>query len=210
MDLLLSFGGFDLKVAQAFASTVRRLVNDVFVPRNREYLHYRRLGRMPIELRPGIVQVVRVAPLKHLYRTGVIYAEDPPGAVSLADVPTVIARGWGHCAHLSAWLCADLQNEGYDAAIRLKWAPRLRQPGRLYHVQVRLHPKHGFGPPGLGQIPDDSNHLGQILDPSRMLGMGTEPRLVGDLTAGAYPAEEQNLGAFQGLDQFPWIQEFAA
>ncbi len=211
MDLLLSFGGYDLKVAQAFAQTVRRLVNDVLVPRNREYLRYRRAGVMPIQLDNGLVQVVSVKPLGHLYRTGVIYAEDPPGAVSLADIPTVISRGWGHCAHLSAWLCADLLEQGLDATIRIKWAPRRTRSGRLYHVQVRLHPRYGVGPRGLGQIKDDSNHLGQILDPSRVLGMGTEPRLVGDLLAGVHPRE--SLGsehAHPGTYDWPWWQGVAA
>lgn len=187
MDLLLSFGGFDLRVATAFAQTVRRLAQNVLVPRNREYLRYRKAGRLPYVGQDGLVHIVRVAPLPQLYAAGVIYAEDPPGAVSLADIPTVLARGWGHCFHLSAWLCAELLEQGYGAAIRIKWAPRSNVQGRLYHVQVRMHPKHGHGPPGLGQIRDDTNHLGQILDPSRVLGMGTQPRVIGDLQAGAYP-----------------------
>lgn len=150
---------------------------------------------LPIVLDSGLVQIVRVAPLAHLYQTGVIYAQDPPGAVSLADIPTVIARGWGHCAHLSAWLCADLLEQGLDAAIRIKWAPRRNRSGRLYHVQVRLDPKHGTGPRGLGQIADDSNHLGQILDPSRVLGMGTQPRLIGDLIEGVHAGDPWDIGA---------------
>ncbi len=185
MDLILSLGGFDLKIAMAFATTVRRLAQNVLVPRNREYLRYRRAGRLPYVGRDGLWHVVRVAPLPHLYATGVIYAEDPPGVVSLADIPTVLSRGWGHCFHLSAWLCADLRESGYDAAIRIKWMPRW-DTGRLYHVQVRLAPKHGYGPEGLGQVDDETNHLGQILDPSRVLGMGMKPRLFGDLTAGVY------------------------
>lgn len=199
MDLLLTFGGFDLKVATAFAKTVRRLALNVLVPRNREYLRYRKAGRLPYIARDGLLHIVRVAPLPHLYATGVIYAEDPSGVVSLADIPTVLARGWGHCFHLSAWLCADLLEQGYDAAIRIKWAPRSMGLGRLYHVQVRLHPKHGYGPPGLGQIDDKTNHLGQVLDPSRMLGMGTEPRLIGNLQAGAYPSPA--VGAFGRLPE---------
>lgn len=194
MDLLLSFGGLDLKVAQAFAQTVHRLLNDVYVPRNREYLRYRTAGKLPLQLDDGNVRIIRVAPLKHLYQTGVIYAEDPPGGVSLADIPTVLARGWGHCAHLSAWLCADLLEKGYDAAIRIKWAPRMNRRGRLYHVQVRLAPKHGCGPQGLGQVKDKTNHLGQILDPSRVLGMGWSPRLIGDWQRGTSPRDAWDLG----------------
>ncbi len=203
MDLMLSFGGFDLKVATAFAQTVRRLAQDVLVPRNREYLRYRKAGRLPYIGQDGLLHVVRVAPLPHLYAAGVIYAEDPPGVVSLADIPTVLARGWGHCFHLSAWLCADLLEAGYGAAIRIKWAPRSLNQGRLYHVQVRLAPRHGYGPQGLGQVNDKTNHLGQILDPSRMLGMGSKPRLIGNLQAGTYPSPQVGFS-------YPRLSEVAA
>lgn len=151
MRLTVELSGDDLFLAEYFATNVMRLLNQL-VKRNREYM--------------------RFDPLPPLYRSGVLYRIDPPGEVSLKDAPTVFRRKWGHCAHLSCWLCAELLEQGLEATLRIKWAPRPSLRGRLYHVQVRLDPKHGVGPKGLGQIPDDSNHEGQILDPSKMLGMG--------------------------------------
>lgn len=152
MHLIVELNGDDLRQAEDFAKTVQGLVTAI-VARN--------------------VSAMRQDPYPPLYRSGVVYAVDPPGVVSLADAPTVLGRGWGHCGHLSAYLCAELQLQGFDAGIRIRW-PVLRRNGkRLFHVQVRLAPKHGSGPKGLGQIPDPSNlSEGQILDPSRMLGMG--------------------------------------
>jgi hypothetical protein len=151
VNLVVQLSGFDLAEAEVFAQTVKRLIEGL-VSRNREYM--------------------RRHPLPQLYRSGVLYARDPLGVVSIADAPTVLARKWGHCAHLSAWLCAELNEQGVDAAIRLKWQPRADWRGQLYHVQVRLPAAMGPGPRGLGQVNDPTNEEGQILDPSRMLGMG--------------------------------------
>jgi hypothetical protein len=205
MRLVVELEGFDLAYPERFAGNVKRLL-DQLVERNREYM--------------------RLFPLPPLYQSGVSYRTDPPGRVSLADAPTVYHRKWGHCAHLSCWLTAELNERGIGATLRIKWAPRkgeyglpgtwrrgqkwvrvvpavggcfefrlssgriLTLPlevwpaiqdllleqgwscGRLYHEQVRLPPELGAGPPGLGQIEDDTNSVGQILDPSRMLGMG--------------------------------------
>lgn len=151
MHLIVELSGDDLREAEAFARTVQNLV-EAITQRNE---HAMRQDTFP-----------------KLYSSGVVYATDPPGVVSLADAPTVLERGWGHCGHLSAYLCAELRLQGLGATIRLRW-PLLRRHGkRLFHVQVRLAPEHGVGPRGLGQIPDPSNSQGQILDPSRVLGMG--------------------------------------
>lgn len=151
MNLVVQLSGFDLSEADAFAKTAKRLIEGL-VSRNREYM--------------------RRHPLPALYCSGVLYARDPPGVISLADAPTVFARKWGHCAHLSGWLCAELNEQGVDATIRLKWQPRRDWRGQMYHVQVRLPKTMGQGPQGLGQVNDPTNQEGQILDPSRMLGMG--------------------------------------
>lgn len=181
MDLLLNCAGFDLRIAKIFATNVRRLLGEFVVPRNREHIRLRNRGQLTVKMADGRRRVLRVNPVPPLYQSGIIYAEDPPGAISLADIPTVLTRGWGHCAHLSAWLCAELLERGIDATIRLKWMPKSMGLGRLYHVQVRLAPRYGYGWVGLGQVDDKSNHLGQILDPSRALGMGVGPRLIGNL-----------------------------
>lgn len=155
MNLVVQLSGFDLADSQNFAAAVKRLIEGL-VQRNREYLRRR--------------------PSLRLYTSGVLYARDPKGVVSLADVPTCLARKWGHCAHLSAWLVAELNERGSGATIRMRWPIYLPDfGGHLYHVQVRLPKNEGFGPPGLGQIDDPTNQEGQILDPSRMLGMGRFP-----------------------------------
>jgi hypothetical protein len=152
MHLIVELSGDDLRQAEAFARTVQHLV-EAIAERNEN--------------------AMRQDAFPKLYSSGVIYATDPPGVVSLADAPTVLARGWGHCAHLSAYLCAELRLQGLGATIRLRWPLARRNGKRLFHVQVRLDPKHGVGPRGLGQVFDDpSNSQGQILDPSRVLGMG--------------------------------------
>ncbi len=156
MRLKIDLEGFDLQIPEQFARNVKRLLEQL-VERNRECL--------------------RLRPLPPLYRSGVRYRTDAPGEVTLADAPTVYRRKWGHCAHLSCWLCAELNEQGMEASLRMKWAPRSDLRGRLYHVQVRLAVKYGQGPEGLGQIKDDTNHEGQILDPSRMLGMGRHGQL---------------------------------
>lgn len=151
MNLVVQLSGFDLFEAEVFAETAKRLIEGL-VSRNRGFM--------------------RRHSLPPLYRSGVLYARDPPGVISLADAPTVFARKWGHCAHLSGWLCAELNEQGTDATIRFKWQPRKDWRGQMYHVQVRLPKSMGPGDPGLGQIDDETNDEGQILDPSRMLGMG--------------------------------------
>lgn len=151
MNLLVQLSGYDLSEAEVFAKTAKSLIEGL-VTRNRAFF-----GRHP---------------LPPLYCSGVLYARDPPGVISLADAPTVFARKWGHCAHLSAWLCAELNEQGVGATIRLKWSPRRDWRGQMYHVQVRLPRALGSGPRGLGQIADPTNDKGQVLDPSRMLGMG--------------------------------------
>ncbi len=111
-------------------------------------------------------QLLRTLALPPLYHSGVIYRTDPPGVVSLVDATNCYRARWGHCAHLSAWRCAELQ-EGRPgmwlpehATIRVKWQPRPDRRGRLFHVQVR-------------RAPDSRVPLEQrpIEDPSRILGM---------------------------------------
>lgn len=126
-------------------------------------------------------QLLRTLALPPLYRAGVLYRTDPPGRVSLVDIVQCKAAKWGHCAHLSAWRCAELQEgrRGRDgsfpaepatissiawppeaATIRIKWQPRPDLKGRLFHVQVRRAPD--------SRVPLDQR---PIEDPSRILGM---------------------------------------
>ena len=81
-----------------------------------------------------------------LYRSGVRFQEEPKGIETFVDALTCKRRGHGDCAHLAAWRCAELQNAGEKADLRIKW----KHP--VYHVQVRRQNR-------------------RIEDPSRALGM---------------------------------------
>ena len=80
-----------------------------------------------------------------LYKSGVRFREEPPGVETFVDALTCFKARFGDCAHLAAWRCAELQEQGEKAAIRVKWT----QP--VYHVQVRR---------GNGSIEDPSALLG--------------------------------------------------
>ena len=88
-----------------------------------------------------------------IYASGVRYQEEPRGEQEeFAAVPVILARGWGDCDDLAPWLCAYYRSLGEKARIRIQWK---RTPnGKLYHVVVR-------------------RANGQIEDPSRVLGMGS-------------------------------------
>ncbi len=91
------------------------------------------------------------SPLPRIYDSGVVYARDRQGMISIVDAPTAFRRGWGHCAHLACWRVAELQEQGEQATVSLTGVV-FPIPGRTFHVQVRRED-------------------GSIEDPSRMLGM---------------------------------------
>jgi hypothetical protein len=87
-----------------------------------------------------------------LYRSGVVYQEEPPGQEDWQDVPTTVRMGFGDCEDLACWRAAELRvRSGIDA--RPTFTSQVKPDGAyLYHILVRL--------------PD-----GRIEDPSRNLGM---------------------------------------
>ena len=105
-----------------------------------------------------------------LYKSGVVYDEEPIGQEDWCDVPTVIQQGWGDCEDLACWRSAELlvRNERARAkdpslpVIRstpiFRWR-RLNESTTLYHI-LCLHEIGGR------QV---------VEDPSRILGMGTRP-----------------------------------
>lgn len=88
-----------------------------------------------------------------IYSAGVVYRNEDPrqGYEDFAIIPAIIARGWGDCDDLAPWRCAELQEAGENAKIRIQWK-RLPVKGKLFHIVVR-------------------RENGQIEDPSRRLGM---------------------------------------
>lgn len=92
------------------------------------------------------------ASIKPLYSSGVVYQREPKGQETFNDITVIRHYGYGDCAHLAAWRCAELRNAGENATLRLTWKVT-RRGKRLFHVQVRRAD-------------------GRIEDPSKLLGMG--------------------------------------
>ena len=108
---------------------------------------------------PCLVALNRVAIARgmvpRLYQSGVRFKEEPKGTETFVDAVTCYRNGWGDCAHLAAWCCAERQQlDGLPADIYIRW-PRTPNAygGREYHVCVRLYPG------------------GPVEDPSAKLGM---------------------------------------
>lgn len=120
--------------------------------------HSRMLGLAIKPILDANVKVNRLYLATHpktpsIYRAGVVYREEDPrqGYEDFAIIPAIIKRGWGDCDDLAPWLCAELQQRGEPAKIRIQWK-RFPGRGRLFHIVVR-------------------RANGQIEDPSRRLGM---------------------------------------
>lgn len=88
-----------------------------------------------------------------LYRSGVVYRDEPLGYESFVDIPHVLRAGWGDCAHLCAWRVAELQLRGLQASIDVCSQRSMRVRGvetPVYHIRVRLPD---------GRIEDPSQYL---------------------------------------------------
>lgn len=96
--------------------------------------------------------------LPPLYESGIRFANEPWAGKfeTIASALRVYRRGWGDCAHLSAYRIGELRLSGVDATSKVYWRHTPKPSGRgvlrLFHVEVRL--------------PD-----GSVEDPSRLLGM---------------------------------------
>lgn len=120
--------------------------------------HSRMLGLAIKPLLDANVKINRLYLATHpqipsIYRAGVIYREEDPrqGYEDFAIVPAIVARGWGDCDDLAPWRCAELQNAGEEARIRIQWK-RAQSGNKLFHIVVRRAD-------------------GTIEDPSLILGM---------------------------------------
>lgn len=128
----------------------------------------------------------RGKPLPPLYQTSVRFRPEPwAGKVEeFADVLTVYARGWGDCDDLVGIRCAELQEDGVGADVRLYWRywRRLDDGKKVRVPEAEVMPylaKYGRLPKGvkatmhaeLRHPPDHQHPKGRIEDPSRFLGM---------------------------------------
>lgn len=118
-------------------------------------------------------------PLPPLYKSGVVYREDPPGEENWKDIPAVLADGFGDCDRLVAYRVAELRVAGYPADPIIKWrtvpkdvmvglgypADKVPEQGiQMVHVCVGL--------PGWRQYADRYEDNPLVEDPSKRLGMG--------------------------------------
>ncbi len=92
--------------------------------------------------------------IPRLYESGVVYGR----TVVWDSIPDVLNRGFGDCKSLTAWLCAERQEQGYKCQPVFRWIERpagAPDEGKLqYHILVQT--PEGFE------------------DPSKFLGMGQE------------------------------------
>lgn len=122
----------------------------------------------------------RVPLVPPLYRSGVRYREEPQSweLEHFDTIPVVQGRKWGDCDDLAPWRAAELvfTREDPGASIIVKWKRRPDNGNRLYHVVVkrtnvpsRKVDGHQFFSYGRGKVYED---------PSRVLGMGSNPRVL--------------------------------
>lgn len=93
----------------------------------------------------------RYAPL---YRSGVVYREEPPGEEEWLDIPHLYRQGWGDCEDVACARAAELRHAGIPAVPCISYKDFNVKGKRLTMVHV------------LVLWPDDS-----VEDPSKVLGM---------------------------------------
>lgn len=120
-------------------------------------------------------------PLYTLIRQGRVRFKPEPwgGKVEeFADIQTVFERGWGDCDDLVGIRCAELQEDGVAADVRLYWRYWQWKDGKRVRVLPNAVPK-GALPKGikvsmhaeLRHPPSAEHPKGRIEDPSRFGGM---------------------------------------
>jgi hypothetical protein len=109
---------------------------------------------------------VRARRVPLLYKSGVRFKVEPPGVETFVDAVTCYQARAGDCAHLATWRCAELQERGINAALRISWRTNVKRNDRLFHVTVRL-PRGNYGEP----IHYDEKNRWWFIDPSLVLGM---------------------------------------
>ena len=92
-----------------------------------------------------------LGPVPSLYGSQVRFRPEEPGTETLALWDVVLSRGYGDCAHLSAWRAAYLRQNGEPRA-RVRVLGRQLKSGRMFHAIVQ-------------------RQNGSFEDPSAILGM---------------------------------------
>jgi len=92
--------------------------------------------------------------LPSLYSSGVVFGREPRGVETFVDLHEVRRKGWGDCAHLAAWRCAELRAKGERATLRVTWQVDPARRLRIFHVLVRRADR-------------------SVEDPSKLLGMNS-------------------------------------
>lgn len=92
-----------------------------------------------------------------LYRSGVVYKEEPFGLEDFFDVPTILQQGHADCEDLAAWRAAEYRMAGYWSDVVVTWEAIELDSGDidiLFHVRTNSQ----FG----------------LEDPSEVLGMNAQ------------------------------------
>ena len=141
---------------------VTSLPNEVLTNHRAGALCARELLRAVVKINELLLTWKPKIPL--LYNSGVRYQSEPNAGKyeDFANCQETLARGWGDCDDLAAWRAAEIRvRERRPADILIYWRPK-GEKGALWHVQVRHWPS----------MRDKLNGgLGEVEDPSRLLGM---------------------------------------
>lgn len=107
--------------SKAFAAVIRNLLEAVVMA-----------NRIQLRLAES-----RGTPLPSIYACGVKFMREPRGTETFVDIRRVLERGGGDCAHLAAWRCAELLEQGENAAIAVEYRINRKKRSRVFHVVVR-------------------------------------------------------------------------
>lgn len=119
------------------------------IPRGRRFVQAAVTGLTALN-----VELMKRRPYPFLYKTGVRYAQDPPGVENWRNADKLLAAKRGDCEDLAAYMAAWLiVNRGTRAFVYV-----YRSAPKRLHAVVCLP------------------STGRVLDPSRKLGMGRKRR----------------------------------
>jgi hypothetical protein len=84
-----------------------------------------------------------------LYRSGVVYREEPPGMEDWQDIPTSLRLGKSDCDDLGPWRAAEIQVRERTPAEPYFASAKRKGGGMLYHILVNAK----------GRPPEDPSYV---------------------------------------------------
>jgi hypothetical protein len=122
-------------------------LSDVFVPESSTLENAKVLAALMRALTEADVAYLEHHKVPKLYASRVVYARTN----EWERIPDVLARGWGDCKSLSAWLVAEYRMQGVWAVPVFRWK---RRPNGVSDYHILVQTRKGYE------------------DPSKVLGMG--------------------------------------